>query len=371
MTSGSTSRYLIQSPAGRAYVSALDAMLSVVARDSTGPRPGRIDKLLLGIGGHIGDAIIASSALRWARSALPDASIGVAISSAARPVLEGHERVKWIHTVDHWKLNRAAVSWPAKRLRSAETNRQAREEIRAVGYDAAVDLYPYYPNMAVLLWRSGVPRRVGYASGGGGPAFTSAVPWLDSDEHMAAHQRRVLRELGVHVEAPLDYDLPQLSAGVIANGARLLSRHDLEPKRYAVLHPGSGDARKDWPLVRWIDLAELLGANGLQVVVTGAGARDESLVRNMQQASPALVSLCGATDIPALRYVLRQSAGAIVIDSAAAHLAAAEGTPGVVLMSPMTNIAQWRPLSSRISVLMESASAADVHHSFNRQRTTS
>jgi ADP-heptose:LPS heptosyltransferase len=369
VTSDST-RYLINSPAGRAYVSALDAVLSVVARNSAEPRSPQIEKVLLGIGGHIGDAIIASAALRWVGAALPDASIGIAISSAARPILEGHPRVKWIHTVDHWKLNRSAASWPAKRRRSAETNREAREEIRAVGYDAAVDLYPYYPNMSVLLWRSEIPRRAGFASGGGGPSFTRALRWRDSEEHMAAHQRRVLRELGVDAEAPLEYDLPPVSTEAIANGESLLARHGLERKRYVVLHPGSGDDRKDWPVSQWIALAKLLEADGLRVAITGAGARDESITRDMVKALPGLVSLCGATDLPMLRHVLRQSAGVVAIDSAAAHLAAAEGTPGVVLMSPMTKVAQWRPLSSRISVLMESASAREAHDSFTRQRAT-
>jgi ADP-heptose:LPS heptosyltransferase len=369
MMAGSPSRYLIDSTVGRAYVSALDAVLRVVAREPEQSEERPIEKVLLGIGGHIGDAVIASSALRWLREAMPDVSVGISISSAARPVLEGHERVKWIHTVDHWKLNRSAASWGTKRRRSAESNRQAREEIGRVGYDAAVDLYPYYPNMSVLMWRSGIPRRVGYVSGGGGPVFTDALEWLNSNAHMAEHQRRALGKLRPDVRAPLEYDLPLLSAQTIAIGERLLAQHGLAPKRYAVLHPGSGDARKDWPLSRWSALAELLADDGLGVVITGAGSRDEELARALVNASPRARNLCGTTELPVLRFVLRQSAGAVAIDSASAHLAAAEGTPGVVIMSPMTNVEQWRPLSSRMTVLMESVGARDVRESFNRERS--
>jgi ADP-heptose:LPS heptosyltransferase len=363
----SSSRYLINSPVGRVYVSALDAMLRVVARESRQAKPGRVEKLLLGIGGHIGDAIIASSALRWLGEAMPSTRIGMAISSAARPVLEGHDRVEWIHMVDHWKLNRSAESWSAKRSRSAESNRQAREEIRAVGYDAAVDLYPYYPNMSVLLWRSGIPRRVGFASGGGGPAFTDALTWRNSDDHMAEEQRRVLRELGADAQAPLEYDLPALTRDTVVEGERLLAQHGLAENEYVILHPGSGDRRKDWPTDRWTALADLLRNDGLRVAVTGAGSRDASIADELVRASSDTTNLCGATDLAQLRYALRQSAGAIVIDSAAAHLAAAEGTRGVVIMSPMTRVSQWRPLSSRMAVVMEDASAREAYESFNRK----
>ena len=367
MKTANAERYLINSPAGRAYVGVLDVLLRVVARKSA-PREARpIEKLLLGIGGQIGDAVIASSALRWVGVALPHVSVGIAISSSARPILDGHPLVKWIHTVDHWKLNRSPASWPTKRLRSAETNRQARGEIREVGYDAAVDLYPFYPNMAVLLWRSGVPRRAGYISGGGGPVYTDPIAWRDSGEHMASHQRQVLRELGLDAMAPLSYDLPPLGDATVATGRQLLADRGLEGQRFVVFHPGSGDARKAWPLRQWSALVELLRSDGFRVALTGAGERDRSIARELKKASPDIVDLCGATDLLSLRVVLREAAASVAIDSAAAHLAAAEGTPGVAIMSAMTNVNQWRPLSPRVAVLMESASAAAARDLLHRQ----
>jgi ADP-heptose:LPS heptosyltransferase len=359
--------YLINSPAGRAYVGVLDAFLRIVARNPS-PQPSRtIERVLLGIGGHIGDAVIASSALRWLGIALPQARVGIAISSSARPVLEGHRLIDWIHTVDHWKFNRSAQSWQAKHRASLATQRQARSEIRAARYDAAVDLYPYYPNMSVLLWRAGVARRIGYTSGGGGPAYTNPVAWSGAREHMATHHQRLLRALGPDTSVPVAYDLPPLTSEIVARGERLLADRGIAPARYVVLHPGSGDARKDWPLPRWSALARQLTDAGAQIIVTGAGRRDATLAAAIRDSVPDTIDLCGATDLRVLRFVLRASAGFIAIDSAAAHLAAAEGARGVTIMSAMTNIDQWRPLSQRIAVLMETGSADEARDLYNRQ----
>jgi ADP-heptose:LPS heptosyltransferase len=371
VTSGSASRYLIKSLLGRGYVTALDAVLHVVARDRKPRAKGRIDRLLVGIGGHIGDAIIATSALRWVRIAMPDVKIGVAVSSVARAVVDQHPRVSWIHTVDHWKMNRSPTSWMSKRFQSATTNRRCRAEIREVGYDAGVDLYPYYPNMSVLFWRSGIPVRVGYISGGGGPAYTSALVWPDSNAHMAERQQDLLREIGPDLHTPLEYDLPPIADETLGSFEALAAEHGLQPAQYVVLHPGSGDVRKNWPLERWSALISRIIASGRRAVITGSGMRDTMLAGHLIAESPNAVNLCGATDLSLLRLVLRQSAGVFSIDSAAAHLAAAEGTHGVVIMSPMINVVQWRPLSPRVSVLMDSAGAEDAWQCFTRTMASS
>jgi ADP-heptose:LPS heptosyltransferase len=103
------------------------------------------------------------------------------------------------------------------------------------------------------------------------------------------------------------------------------------------------------------------------VAITGAGKHDEAGAREVMRSAPDVVDLCGATDLALLRFVLREAAGCVTIDSAASHLAAAEGTPGVAIMSTMTKVAQWRPLSPRIAVQMESASASQVRDVLDRQ----
>lgn len=366
MTHNPAPRYLVNSLAGRAYVTALDAALGFIVRR---PRSSKapVNRLLIGIGGHIGDAIIASSALRWVRDALPGAEVGIAISSAASPVLEGHPLIKWVHHVDHWKLNRSTAGWLTKRRVSIGSHGRARAEIKAVEYDAGIDLYPYYPNMAVLMWRSEIPWRIGYWNGGGGPIFTDPVAWHGVDEHMAVHHRKLLRRLNRDVDVPLAYDLPELSGDTVAAARRLLWQRDTDRRAFVVMHPGAGDPRKEWAEKRWVDLIRAVQQQGLQVVLTGAGRRDSELIAHLRSNTVGVTDLCGFTNLPLLRAILQESAAVVSVDTATAHLAAAEKTPGVVIMSPTVNVAQWRPLSSRIAVLMQGASPADVAQALRQQ----
>jgi ADP-heptose:LPS heptosyltransferase len=352
-------RYLIDSPAGRFYVSSLDALLAVVTRPAP-PQRRATQRLLLGIGGHIGDAVIATSTLPWIRRMIPGVRVGIALPSASRPVVERHPDVDWIHTVDHWKHHRGSghralawLGWTRKRP-------AVLRDIRAVDYDVAVDLYPFYPNMSVLFWRAGILRRIGYDSGGGGPTFTDALAWTDSREHIAAYERQLLRRLVDRDDVPLSYDLPAVDPATESRARSLLLSHDLHPSNYVVLHPGSGDERKSWPVERWGDLATQLAADGMTSVITGAGAREHRLASAIQQRCPSVVDLCGMTDLSTLRVVLRAARFAVVIDSAAAHLAGAENVPSVVIMSPITDVDRWRPLSDRATVVMDDITTAEA-----------
>src|SRR4051794_13776794 len=106
MTKG---RYLVRSIQGRLYLTALDAALDLIAGKPSPPRAKAVERLLIGIGGHLGDAVIASSVLPWIREALPGVRLGLALPSGSRLVLEGHPDIAWWHTVDHWKVNRRRI----------------------------------------------------------------------------------------------------------------------------------------------------------------------------------------------------------------------------------------------------------------------
>src|SRR4051812_38486844 len=117
--------YLVRSSIGMAYLRALDAALSVIVGDQTAPRDGPIGKLLIGIGGSLGDAVIASSILPAVHEALPDTEIGIVLPSLGHSALTGHPFVRWTHVVDHWRSNRSAISWLAKRRISSSTHARA------------------------------------------------------------------------------------------------------------------------------------------------------------------------------------------------------------------------------------------------------
>jgi ADP-heptose:LPS heptosyltransferase len=344
-------RYLVRNPLWNAWLRASDAVLGLRERRPAAPAPPR--RLLLAFGGHLGDAVIATSVLAPIRSAWPHVEIGVVTGSWNRDVLANHSDIRWLHLADHWKLNRSAMSWLARAIRSRSSHRAALREILDVGYDAAIDLYPYYPNASWLLDQARIPTRIGYVSGGGGPRYTHPLEWMPGG-HVSGDHLRLVATLGVvAVPATMGYKLPENIGGAAVDAARKLREAGASPDKCVVLHMGAGTAKKSWPAASWTIVAQELLMDGMSVVLTGAGKADAARTRDLVSRVPRAVNLCDALTWNEFRQVLSEARVTITVDTVAAHLSAAEGTPTIVVMTGMDDPARWRPLGRHVTILTE------------------
>jgi ADP-heptose:LPS heptosyltransferase len=348
--------YLVRRPLPNLALRGIDAMLSLlVRRDTTGG--GSVQRLLLAVGGHLGDAVIASAVLPLVRAALPDVRIGIVAPSWSRPVLRGHPEVAWSHTFDPWRTNRGGGGPVARVRRHLTTSRAAVAEIRAVGYDAAVDLYPYFPNTIPLLWRARIPVRVGYGTGGFGPLLTHPVPWRDADRHVAEYQLDLVRVVApVPADAAPRYVLPapRAVADGIADGVADAKAHGDEGP-YVVVHMGAGAATKAWPEPRWHALLAALAGDGHRVVLTGAGDAECAAAERAARAAPGCRSVAGALDWDAFAACVGGARLLVSADTVAAHLAAAAGVPSVVVSTGIVNPHHFRPLGPSTVVYRRTA----------------
>jgi ADP-heptose:LPS heptosyltransferase len=343
-------RYLVHNRGWNAALRLADAVLSRVAQARPPASPAAPSKILIAVGGHLGDAVIATSVLPVLARAYPNAQVGMLLPSWSRVVVEGHPALRWIHHADHWKMSRAGGGSAAKWRQYRASAAKAVQEIRAVGYDVAIDLYAYYPNSARLLWQAGIPTRVGYTSGGCGPLYTSAVDWTTDLGHTATQHAALVAELtaaGRGIEPA--YDLPP-----ITDHNRENAKQATGPDAYIVVHPGTGDKRKAWPIEQWRELVKRLTAAGERVVITGAGAGEGALAESIESAT----NLVDRIDWPTFRGVLAGAKVAIGADSVAMHVAAAEHTPSIAIMAAMSDPEQWRPLGAEVSVLTRSVPCA-------------
>lgn len=350
--------YLIRNPSLVRTLTVADGLSRVLAggkkRNVSNPP---VSRLLLAMGGHLGDTVIASSVLPDIRRAWPEVEIGVLLGSWSRVVLEGHTDVRWIHTMDHWKLNRGGEKGRWQRLRHhVNTRQRALHEIRSVGYDLAIDLYPYFPNAIPLLHQARIPRRVGYRSGGFGPLLTDALDWRETPQHMADQQRELLRTVGIDPgPEPPRYSLPTEQLG-----ASLPKGDDF---RRVVVHMGSGLALKEWPRKGWAEVVDGLLAEGCHVVLTGQGGAHARETAALALGRENCTDLCNRLDWTGFVRTIRDADLVVSIDSVAAHIAGGMGTPAVVLMSGMNRIEQWLPLGEGIRMVTHSVPCAPCHRS--------
>jgi heptosyltransferase-3 len=115
-------------------------------------------------------------------------------------------------------------------------------------------------------------------------------------------------------------------------------------RRYAVLHVSPKFAYKAWTIAGWNALARWLAVRELTVVVCGGDSHEEQvyLKEVMQVMHPGSVNVAGRLGLPALGYLLSRAALYVGTDTAVSHMAAAIGTPTIVLFGP-SNPVKWGP----------------------------
>lgn len=338
------------------YLRIWDATLSLAIRRSTQtiplvpPRPHRI---LVANTGHVGDAVLASCVLPALKSAFPHAELGFLCAGWSRSLFQGHPLLSWVHSVDHWRLNRDDVSLVRKFARYLCTRRRAIKEICAVGYGAAIDLYSFYPNAADVFWTAGIPIRLGHTTGGFGALYTRAIEWRhQTGRHISEYHSDLLRELGVTTEHLREMRpvLAPPAPEVLQKIRSELAAHGIEPQSYVMLHMGTGDIRKEWPRQRWRELARRLRVSGHRLVFTGRGERERRLIEFVAREADKYVNLCDQLDLPGLAAVAKDARAVVTLDTAAAHLAAASGAPTVAVWTGLAP-AFWRPLANNIRIV--------------------
>ena len=309
-------------------------------------RPLHIKRILLLDGAHIGDIVIASSLLPVLRSAFPAAQIGIACGSWAREVLQGHSDVSFVHEINHWSLNRAAIGFPRKLLRYWTTRRKALGEIREGKYDLALALHPSRPDFLEIAWQAGIPIRAAFTRSLWAPLATVTATYPAEDAAFIPQGgcfEGLLRALGIeekHIRLR-HASLPSSSAAAMAEVGALLSGAAPDRTEYIVIHMGSGSRAKELSSDFWRELSRELG--GQTILFTGVGEREKLKVREVAEGIPGAVDACNRLSWSGFVAAVRHAKALFGVDSAAAHVAAAVGTPCFSVYSGIAGVGRWRP----------------------------
>ncbi len=342
--------YLVQNRRSNRILKTIDAILRIFFRPGAAVSLSRNPKrLLLCNGAHLGDVLISTALLPILRENFPGAEIAFLAGSWARSILEGNQILNRVHVMDHWFHNRVDKSVKTRLARHLRTSIIALMEIRKARYDVAIDLYYHFGNSIPLIWRAGIPARIGYATGGFGPLLTHRAEWRYADRHVLDYQLDLLRMLpiGFVESSGLCYSLPQFNGEVI-NSGKVASRP------YVVFHMGTGLALKEWPPENWRSLAEHFGKSDLPIDFTGLGAREEALAETVVRNLKGCRNLCNKLDWRGFVSAIRGASLVVCSDSLAAHIAAAFERPSIVFSTGINNPNHWRPLSSYSQVLVNS-----------------
>ncbi|MBI3508858.1 MAG: glycosyltransferase family 9 protein [Chlamydiia bacterium] len=313
-------KYLIQNRFSLAVMKTMDGLLRFFTRHRREfPIEKAPQKILVCNTGFMGDAVIATTVLPALKKKFPDAKIGFLVASKSVPVIKELPEVTWIHSFDHGYVNKSLKQ-------HLQTARTALQEIRAVGYDVAINLQPYFPNGIGLLYRSKIPVRIGYATGGLGPLLTHCVPFAGTEKYIGFAFLKLLQPL--HIAAEFESPLPYYACKQQQTDA-------------FVIHMGTSSELKEWPFESWKELIKLLGDRPL--FFTGQGEREWERADAACQLAKNGINLCNRLNWRQFVETVQQAKCLISVDSAAIHVAAAAKVPTVALFTGIADMRLWLP----------------------------
>jgi len=295
------------------------------------------ERILVVRAGALGDTLMATPVVRALAARHPGAAIDFLCAAGAAPLLEGNPAVARIVPLRHRN-----VPW----FLSPEKRRLVRG-LRQAGYEFAV-LLESAGRFHELLRHAGI-RHV--------RSFRDIQ--FDPLLHSAANNLRVAGfDDWRAVPGGLNMDL-FLSAEEEAAAGELLEIRNPQSaiRNYVGLHAGwgprgkksrnQGERLKGWGVDNFMELGRLLAARGHYLVLTGS-EEDLSEAETIAGGLPGggCAVLAGRTSVRQLAAVIRRLDLFVSVDTGPAHMAAALGTPLVVLWGP-SKLHQVAPVSSR------------------------
>jgi len=285
---------------------------------------------------RIGDLILTVPAIATLRKAFPAANISLVAAHGSRELLPA------VPGLDRTFVARGRVSDAPQFFAVAKAK-----------FDCCLD-FSRTDRSAFITLLSGARRRITYDTIRRQPlrqlSYNEFVPSQVRFLHTIDHPLSLLAPLGVHnVSREIRLNLP---AAAKTKAAEIITKTGLG-NDFVVLHPGSARAEKFWVARRWAEVANQICDDGLlRCVLTGGKLRmeREHIATIKAHLRHPVVDLSGELDLLSLGALLQMTRLLVTIDSAPMHLAAAFGTPQVVLFGP-TNPFHWRPRATPATIL--------------------
>ncbi|PTX94843.1 LPS biosynthesis glycosyltransferase [Verrucomicrobia bacterium LW23] len=151
----------------------------------------------------------------------------------------------------------------------------------------------------------------------------------------------LMRHLGVTVNNDrLHFHVPEEDSQALRE---LLKAHRIE-QPYVCIHPGTNAEWRCWPVEHYAAVADILAAEGFQVVVTGSAAERERAQHVLEYMHSPAINLAGeTTNLGVLGALIRDASLTVCGDTGISHLACAVDCPSVVVFM-RSETEGWPPL---------------------------
>jgi len=276
----------------------------------------------------LGDVVLTTPLLRALKARWPAAHVAVLVIPGTAAVLEAAPFVDELVVHDKrggglgelWRVLRA---------------------VRAEEFDVVVSPHRS-ARSALIAWRSGAPRRLGYRESAWAAFYTERVT-----RPSEGHETRKVLALAEALGCDAAQARPAL---VVTEAERGAAREAAGGGPYVVLSPSSA-----WPTKRWLPegfaaVGDHLAARGYAVVLTGGPGETEPAAAAAAAMEAPAVNVAGRTTPREVAALVAEAALLVANDSAPVHLASAFDTPTVAVFGATVPAQGFGPLASRSAV---------------------
>ena len=307
--------------------------------------------------GQLGDVVLSLPALAAVRGRFPRSRVTVAVGKPGVPVVEMSGYADEVMGVDRVALRDGPK--PMSILRIVQFVKDVRRE----RYDLVIDLHSL-SETNLLGFLSGAPQRL-Y-----GRRPTRSLDFLSNFRPRPAVEDRAKHAVDRYLEV-----VAPLGVGEVSRVPRLRTRAEDHaavdeflkkemPKKersrrssgsddapLVGMFPGAGHPSRCWPLARFAELAGRLENNDGVRTVVFAGPEERPLVKAMRAEFPRSTIIFDRLSVPQLAAAAARTSVFVSNDTGPMHIAAAVGTPVVILMSEHPMLDAYVPPGERHRVL--------------------
>jgi lipopolysaccharide heptosyltransferase II len=281
----------------------------------------------------LGDVLMTSPAIRALKESLPDRRITLLTSSV------GAEVTALIPEIDQVLVYDAP--WMKGEPNVADDHALI-EALQSRCFDAAVLFSVYSQNIwasALLSYLAGIPLRLGYSREN---PYNLLTDWVPEDEPQRFVRHEVQRQLDLVERVDARTEDPSLSLSVsdrayVAARTSLLSAGVNVCRPWALIHPGARADSRRYPAAYYAEAARMLAVeDGWQICFSGSVDEMPIIDEIRGRMDAPSYSLAGPIELEELSALIGLAPLLITNNTGPAHIAAALGTPEVVLYA-LTN----------------------------------
>jgi ADP-heptose:LPS heptosyltransferase len=234
------------------------------------------------------------------------------------------------------------------------TCQQLIRQLQDQDFDLAIIFTVYSQNplpAAFLCWMAGIPRRIAWCREN---PYHLLTDWLPDKEPYSFIRHQVERDLSLvsFLGATTSNPHLHLSFGPHARHWAMEKLHAIgldTSQPWIAIHPGVSEKKREYPIPLWIETIRLIRERtNAQLLITGSNM-DIPLAEQLASALPeGIYPAAGLLTIEEFIATIAASRLVITVNTATTHIAAAVGTPQIVLYA-QTN-PQHTPWGARATI---------------------